>query len=358
MIDSVSLYNYRNLGQLKTLISGANLIIAPNASGKSNFLEAIYLSALGRSFRPYDTLAEVIGDEDSFAKVEIATEKEEISTVITLTSNSLSKQHQIDGKRVTYKSLHKALPVVLFAPHSVSLVSEDPAMRRQDLDDFLKIWDLGYASIHKHYYKVLHNRNALLKQIREGNVDPFELRFWSAELAKTAIQLVGTRELFFEHAREHVSAKAQSIYKHTDVKFEIVYHHFHLEKGDYAKQIERQLFQNEQKEIAAGQTLYGPHKDDYDLLMNAKPLRYLGSRGEQRLGALIWKLAQADSLKAKTDQGATLLIDDLMSELDSTHRQKTAHYLLECGHQFIATAADEFDVPEELKSNSTQIRLV
>lgn len=354
MLEQISLHNFRNLN-LTTNLEAANLLLAPNGSGKSNFLESIYYSAFGRPFRPYQTIEEVIGGEDSFSKISLKIDGTEIEVITTKTETRIQRKFLVNGKAKTISEIKKHIPIILFAPHAVNIVSEEPGLRRQDLDDFLSIVDREYAEILPRYEKVLHNRNALLKHLRDFPQDRGELEFWTAELVKLATVIFHKRQHLFNEIQEFSSLTAEEIYHKQHTKFEITYVPFRGESDDYEASLKSLFAANQEKEIIVGQTLYGPHKDDYILAVDDKNLRYLGSRGEQRIAVLIWKLAQAKYIGSKQDRNPILLIDDLMSELDTEHRQTAANYLLNQESQFLITAADTNDVPKELREKSKSI---
>ncbi len=126
----------------------------------------------------------------------------------------------------------------------------------------------------------------------------------------------------------------------------------------YFEALGQKYAQNQEKEIVVGQTLYGPHKDDYVLSLNGKDLRYLGSRGEQRLAVLAWKLSQHEYLYKMREKNAILLIDDVMSELDVAHRQKVADVIsADDRYQVIVTSADIGDVPDSIVASANRLTL-
>jgi len=357
MLAQLQLTNYRNIsGDFK--LEGANLIIAPNGSGKSNLLEAIYMLSLGKSFRPVGGLDEYIGPDQEFAKVEAKVDNTELMLVVS-NGKRLQRRYYLNSKIVSQTKLIGKLPTVLFAPHTVGLVSNDPASRRTDLDDFLSQLDSEYADQLKRYSKVLKNRNALLRHIRDQNGQTKELQYWTHELSRLGSALHSLRMQFFEEILKFMQATASSLYSAESVDFKPDYQpNIAADPSEYCDTLLQKYTDNLEKEIIVGQTLYGPHKDDYSISLDGKDLRFLGSRGEQRLAVLIWKLAQHDYLFAKTNQNALLLIDDLLSELDEAHRITVAQALLaDNRYQFILTSADKGDVPDLLLKKANRLRI-
>jgi DNA replication and repair protein RecF len=355
VVSHITLQNYRNLNIELALDPSANLIIAPNGSGKSNVLEALYLISTGNTFIPLQSLADLVGPEQDFAKANIQLADTQIA-VIVANKPRLQRKFEVGAKAKRLKDVVGRLPVILFAPQSVDLLNSDPSSRRQDLDDYLAILNSAYAASRQRYYKVLRNRNAVLKNIREGNSQANELVFWTAEMVKHGSYMQIERIKMFDHIALLVQQCAEQLYQGSTPELEIVYAY----KGEasYESWLQSKFDSNQDKEVAAGQTLYGPHRDDYSLVLNAKNLRYQGSRGQQRLAVFTWKLAQHHYFMQLKEQAPMLLIDDLMSELDETHRQNVANYLLnKHTGQFILTAADKKDVPSVLLKKSKNLLL-
>jgi DNA replication and repair protein RecF len=356
VLDSLALYNYRNLN-LELTLDQANLVIAPNSSGKSNMLEAIYLASFGKVFRPIEHYQEVIGPLDSFTKVTLKDKSDTLEVVISK-GEKLSRRFLLNGKQRSLTEVIGRFPVILFAPHVVDLVAGEPSIRRNDLDDYLSALDKNYAIHVRKYQQLLKNRNALLKDMREHGVRQDELKFWTDELVKSAVQIVKGRSSFFAHVDEFIKTTAIKIYKYDEPEFHINYlPDLEADMDSYASALTQKFADNQQKEVIVGQTLYGPHKDDYQLLLNGENLRFLGSRGQQRISVLVWKLAQWHYLKAVSGVESLILIDDIMSELDQTHRERISNYLLEAGYQFILTGAEKSDIPESLQSSAQNLKL-
>lgn len=360
MIKQLSLHNYRNLNLQVDLSPAGNLLVAPNSSGKSNLLEAIYLSAVGHSFRSTNSWLEFIGGNSEFAKASLTYADRTALDIVITAEPRQERKFILDGKHRTPSKIIGRYPAILFAPHSVDLVANDPAGRRNDLDDFLSLYRSDYYAQLARYNKLLKNRNALLKNLREFPGDKAQLTYWSQQISEVGGEIMRARLEFMRQIAEFMQETAAEVYHYTAPVFSAAYMgdkavlSAQREWSDYLLE---KFSANQDKEIAAGQTLYGPHKHDYQLLLDGRDLRYFGSRGQQRLAVLIWKLAQQRFLAAVTNSPAPLLIDDLMSELDQEHRERVARFLLTHEYQFVITAADERDIPEVLFSKAQRISL-
>jgi DNA replication and repair protein RecF len=312
---------------------------------------------LGRSYRPVLAIDEYVGPQQDFAKVKITKNSDLLELIITASPRQ-QKRYLWNNKVSPLSKVIGKIPVILFAPHHVNLVADDPAVRRNDLDDFLSTLSPAYAQTLARYKKILQNRNALLKHLRDRHGDTQQLNYWTSELLKLARGVFEARFDFMQEIEPFLNDKAKHIY-HADAP-ELKLHYMantSHNRQDYYTELEQKFAENQHKEIIVGQTLYGPHKDDYSLIFNDKNLRYLGSRGEQRIAVFIWKLAQHQYLQHHQGVSALLLIDDLMSELDNQHRQAVGDLLIKGDYQFILAAAEESDVPNSLISKAQSLKL-
>jgi DNA replication and repair protein RecF len=357
MLQLLSLDNYRNLHGEWQLQPGANLIIAPNASGKSNLIESIFLLDTNRLLRLAEDQSAVIGPKAEYTRIRAETDTFALEMSLTNGGN-LTKVVKLNDKKTTPAKLRGKLASVLFAPHSVDLISGSPAVRRDDLDLFLANSDHHFLTISTKYTKILRNRNSLLRQLRDNGGNPHDLQYWDENLIDLGTQVYQARTEFLNEIAELVKQMAEAFY-HSEVPALACKYHSRLYEvdPDYGVAMRAKIETNQDKEIAVGQSLYGPHRDDYSFIYNEKDLRLFGSRGEQRLGVLIWKLAQAEYIKQQTANEPLILLDDITSELDDEHRQNVAEFLLDKGYQFILTAAAGEDVPQILRAKSNQLNL-
>jgi len=353
MINKIVLKNYKNIKDTEFEINeNINLIIKPNGFGKTNFLESIYYSVFRKSFRPMNSYKEILGPFEEFTRVTFENNSNELELIINNTK-SLSKQLKINGKRPTLRKSLDTFPTLLFAPHSVDLVNGEPSVRRNDLDSFLSLKYQNYLAANYNYSKVLKNKNALLKAIRENKSSKSELTFWNEKLAEHAGIIFKIRHEFFNKIAETLHEYSENTYhdlKNLEVKY---VPNLESDVDQFENHLLEKYTQNINKEIIVGKTLYGIHKDDYEFLYDQGKatglnLRYSGSRGQQRIGSLLFKLVQLKNLETKYNESTLILLDDIMSELDANHRGKIAEILLNIDEQIILTSADENEIPKEL----------
>lgn len=372
-LDSIHIKNFRNIKEVKTKLSEqGNLIIEKNGQGKTNFLEAIFYSVFGNSFKPIESSSEVVSNGSEFARVETKWGKSggflQLKAVVStgntqqnlLRSNKLTRTFSVNDKRIPIKKISSKIHILLFAPHSVDLVSGEPKTRREDLDNYLSTLFPEYSGFLQQYNTVLKNRNALLKNIREGKSSKNELTFWTNKLTTLASEIYYLRLKFFNEINEFITIAASELYSNfNDFKVKYLPNISPDEENElsFLDTLKQKYEDNMEKEIIVGKTLYGIHKDDYELLLNDRNLRFMGSRGQQRIGSFLLKIAQYRFFFHSTNSEMLFLIDDLMSELDDEHRENVAQFLLNEGFQFILTGAVVEEFPKILLDTCKRISL-
>lgn len=338
IIKQISLQNFRNYDKKTFEFSdGKNLITGPNAAGKTNLLEAIYLLATGKSFRA-NLEAEMIsyGEELSRISAEIINSKDEkIALEIVLTTGEVmgqkagKKKFLVNGVSRRMIDFLGNLRAVYFGPEDLELITDSPSLRRRYLDSVLVQVDREYARASLSYEKGLRSRNRILEEMREtGTIDRRRLFFWDQLLIKNGNIITSKREEFINFSNNCPPIIRNSL-------FNIQY--------DSSTISEERLSQYDREEIAAGATLVGPHRDDFamqirNLKLETRNLSAYGSRGEQRLAVLWMKLGELAFIEKKSGDKPVLLLDDIFSELDSEHRELVLK--ITDSQQTIITTAD------------------
>lgn len=359
MLNNLQIKNYRNISKLETeIINGGNLIIAPNGSGKTNVLESIYFSVLGESFKPIETNAEVIGPLNEFTKIFTKWGNDTLEVTVSNTEK-INRNFLLNTKKTPISKVSTKFPIVLFAPHTVDLITGEPQTRRKDLNAFLSILYPDYHKLIANYTIVLKNRNAVIKQIREGKVPEKMLDFWSEKIIALSVQIYDHRKEFFNNIKEFFIDAQEVLFGLENFTLGINYTpNITEEEYDFKTALTSKFINNRSKEIIVGKTLYGVHKDDFIILLNSQNLKYKGSRGQQRVGISVFKFAELLLYFEKYKIYPLLLLDDIMSELDDNNRSRIAGYLLEKKLQFIMTSAEDKEVPAILKDQSNKINLL
>ena len=337
-IEKIKLNNFRNFNK-ETLSFNENttVIIGPNASGKTNILEAIFVLATGKSFKArvdeemvkhgseisriegrIGTLRQTFNYEENNEvleeKLEVILTRGEINIGTTQVEKVARKKLLINGVPRRLIDFAGNLKVVLFGPWDLDLVTESPSLRRRFLDTVLSQVDRDYRRSIISYEKGLRQRNRLLLRIRDEGISRSQLLFWNQLLIKNGDLITQKRREFFDFVNATASLNDQI--------FILDYDNSIISEG--------RLEQYAVEEVAAATTLVGPHRDDFVFKLknektekqkNERDLSRFGSRGEQRMGILWLKLAELKYIEEKVDGKPTLLLDDIFSELDHEHRE-------------------------------------
>lgn len=337
MLKALALRGFRNY-ELKDLefSDGVNVIFGDNAKGKTNILEAIYLLGVGDSFRAKRTEEMVkFGNELGRVKGVVDDPTEGNMTLEVLVNGGLvmgkkvnKRKYLIDGVSKMKKDAVGWLPLVLFRPEDVDLISGSPDVRRKFLDRVLVQIDGNYVNALSNYEQALRRRNKVLDSIREGTSTRHALAFWNGLMVKygTIVQV----------KRKELVAFINELFAKSEL--------FNKLKIDLEDSVvsESRLEQYLDAEIALGYSLVGPHKDELVIRDGDRRLSVYGSRGEQRMAVLAMKMGEIYYLEEQTRKRVLLLLDDIFSELDETHKQEVLRVTL--GRQVLVTTADEDDL--------------
>lgn len=354
-IYNVTLTNFRNFKNKSLSFSKATtVVVGPNAIGKTNILEAIHLLSTGKSFRAgveAEMVLQGVGIARVIGEVGEGNEKTKLEAVLVNGSGGeFGKVEEVKGKRLLVNGVAKRLVdfvgnlrTVLFGPWDMNLVSGSPSLRRGFLDSMLSQVDSEYRRSLLSYEKGLRQRNRILWDLREasvfGTASRERLHFWDKLLIKNGDYITKERENFINFANTEGAGLAAN--------FRLIY--------DKSAISETRLKDYEKEEIAAAQTLVGPHRDDIKFsALNTDDsktgdLASFGSRGEQRMGVLWLKLRELAFIEEKSGERPTLLLDDIFSELDHNHRDLVMKVVNH--QQTIITTADEHFV-EDLPQSS------
>lgn len=329
-IYKLELKNFRNYEELNMSFNkNVNLILGKNAQGKTNLLEAIYLSQIGRSFRTIHD-HEMIQFEKEEAKVKVYVHKSYLDTSVEVILKSKGKTAaekfiKKDGKNLKQSSqLLNNIYYVVFSPEDLKLVKEDPEKRRRFIDRELCQISPQYLGTYNDYKKALLQRNAYLK---EEKIDPDILDIWDDQIVKYGSIIIALRNAFIKDLSKYSAVIHGGITAGTeDLRIEYdpnirVYEDFETQEEFFYEQIRK----SRDTDLKLRTTNVGPHRDDILFYVNDVNMRNFGSQGQQRTCALSIKLAEISLIKEETGEDAILLLDDVMSELDLSRQE----YLIE-----------------------------
>ena len=335
MITDLRLQNFRSYDDASFEFQpGVNIIVGPNASGKTNLLEAILVLACGSSYRVSD--AELVQRQQPWARLDSHDSDDHDRTMKIVLDPRPAKTFELGGKVIRRLSLRDKLPVVLFEPNHLQLLAGSPEQRRTYLDDLLEQTEPGYGSLRREYKRILAQRNSLLKQplLSAGG----QLFAWNIRLSEAAGRIVRSRSTL----TAALNAQLSSLYcdlSHSAVHVETAYaSRFTPEsyESGLLKKLEADLVLDQ----ARGFTGAGPHREDMLITFDGQPASLSASRGESRTAVLALKILELDMLRAARDISPILLLDDVFSELDGARRRALTSYLQDYQTFITTTDAD------------------
>ncbi len=335
-IKKLYLKNFRNYKeQLAEFSDGLNVLYGENAAGKTNMLEAIYLSALAKSPRTTKDKELVLNGEKA-AIIKVLVQKQFRTHKIEIQIDEKGKKRvMIDSIPVNRAGeLLGIVAVVYFSPDEMKLVKESPDNRRRFLDISLSQESKAYFNNLVKYNKILKQRNNLLKQGFNKNID-LMLDVWDRQLATVGIEIIEQRRTYIEKLK----IEAKKIHEFLSGGKEILEIEYESELDEISdKNLYLQLKRNREKDKKLTFTTIGPHRDDIKLMINGSDARKFASQGQQRSIALSLKFAQLELYKQETSEMPVLLLDDVLSELDENRKAQLLE--LSNGCQTILTCTE------------------
>lgn len=313
MIRSLYLRNFRNLQECELTFSpGLNLILGENAQGKTNLLEAITLVSTGRSFRA-EKLSELIRSGASFFFLEAIVQKPSGEHKVQISFEGEAKKLQLDGNAyTTLQHLLGLAPSVLHTPGDQALVDGTPQARRRFLNLHLAQRDPVYIHHLSRYWRAMKQRNALLR-----SNDPSAIECWEVEMASSAVYLSAKRREFGVELAPRLKAKGLQL----SLGKEVHELRLHSSGAQTAEGFAEQLKRHRPREQQLGLTLTGPHREDFELLINEKPASAFASEGQKRTAAAALRFAEWETLSEATGAPAVFGLDDIGPHLDEARQQ-------------------------------------
>jgi DNA replication and repair protein RecF len=335
-LNKLKIENWRCYEKFDHSFEDICIIKGPNGSGKTNILEAVFYMATGKSFR-ISKDEYLLKWDKSFSRLAADMNKEEKNKdllVVLEKKERIVKTVKIKGQKKPSSHLLGELTCVLFTPEEIDLISTLPEARRRYLNLMLGQLDRSYAHNLIHYKKTLEQRNSLLKRIADGLAKENELEVWDGKLAEYGSEIINKRETFLTEINNILSSKYQLL---TGGKEKLEIRYLPSISGEWAGMIIKLTAQRE-RDIRAGITTLGPHRDDLVFRLNEKDINEFGSRGEFRTAVLALKLAEVDYFEKTTGERPLLLLDDVFSELDEERRDLLSQMLK--NQQTIVTTTD------------------
>jgi len=341
-LSRLRLTNFRNLTQLDhALTPGVTVYYGPNAQGKTSLLEAVYLLCIARSFRA-ENEREVVSfpaanaGEQALVDGTIQKDGQRLRVIVgyqpSVRSNqegsglgyNVRKEIRVNRLKRAAGDLIGEVNAVLFSAEDIELVQGPPSGRRKFLDILLSQADPLYLKGLQRYNRVIQQRNQLLRLLREGRADGDELAFWDDELVREGAWITWRR---YETMRELTPA---CIRHHEDLSgpegdLEVEYRPSVLlgvDVEEVESNFKEALAAASHRERARPVTAVGPHRDDFNLMIDGADMGMFASRGQARTLALTLRLAEAEFLASVRGEGPVVLFDDALSEMDADRRHR------------------------------------
>lgn len=338
IIKSLELENFRNYAELSiSFDSGTNILYGDNAQGKTNILESIYLSATTKSHKGSKD-KELINFEAQEAHIRTYVMKDGLENRVDMhLRKNKTKGIAINGQKIKKAAdLLGLLNVVFFSPEDLSIIKNGPSERRRFVDMELCQLDSFYLYNLNNYNKIVNQRNKLLKDLSFNPNLRDTLFIWDSQLVSYGSKIIERRTAFVKQLNEiiydiHVRLSGGK------EALEVVY------EPDIALcELETGLKNSQEKDIKLKQTTVGPHRDDFSFLVDGIDIRKFGSQGQQRTAALSLKLSEIEIVKKITKDTPLLLLDDVLSELDSSRQNYLLNSIGDIQTIITCTGLEEF----------------
>ncbi len=345
-VSDLSLKNYRSYQEdVFEFGAGVNIIVGPNASGKTNLLEAILVLCTGSSYRVKDI--DLISFNAPWARLEADTSEGKRIVTIERLEDSTKKKYVIGGNNLSRLTLQKTVPVVIFEPEHLRMLHGGPERRREYLDQLLEQTVASYGRLRRDYRRTLYQRNTLLKNI-QSDQDP-QLFAWNVRLSELGGKIVQARTDLIKELQGEI----QDIYNQLASASGTVTLQYAADANpeNYSSEVLTLLSRNIQKDRLRGFTGNGPHRHDLQVVLNGHPASVAASRGETRTLLLALKILELKLLERVRDKKPILLLDDVFSELDGARRRALTQFLEQ--YQSFITTTDADIVVQHFMDNCT-----
>lgn len=338
VIKSLELENFRNYGTLSIRFDGGtNILYGDNAQGKTNILEAIYVSATTKSHKGSRD-ADIIHFDADEAHIRTYVVKDGLENRVDMhLRKNKSKGIAINGQKIKKAAdLLGLLNVVFFSPEDLSIIKNGPAQRRRFVDMELCQLDSLYLYNLNNYNKIINQRNKLLKEMCFNPELKGTLCIWDSQLVSYGSKIIERRADFVRQLNG-IIYDIHSKLSGGKEALKVVY-----EPDTVTDEFEKKLENSQERDMKLKQTTTGPHRDDFSFMAGDIDIRKFGSQGQQRTAALSLKLSEIELVKKITKEPPLLLLDDVLSELDSSRQNHLLNSIRDIQTIITCTGLEEF----------------
>ena len=332
----VKLHNFRSYDLFEADFgSHGTVIIGPNGTGKTNLLEAVYVALRGNSFR--GSLVDCMKHDAETSTVLLTTDNETRRVQLRRSARTTNKEFIINDHQSKLLPRKSRLPVVLFEPNELRLLTSSPTRRRDFLDGLISRLDATYERNLRAFNRTLLQRNELLKRHQESAASWRDQLFaWNIKFVQTAMHIASARANFLYSHESQLGTLYTSL-AGSSTNFAVEYIPS-CPLDAYEQSLLDRLERSLEYEIATGHTSCGPQREDFLIHLHNQPANKVASRGEMRTIMLAFKLLELELQTALSDVKPIILMDDVFSELDATREQLLQETIRR--HQFIVTTTD------------------
>jgi DNA replication and repair protein RecF len=359
-VAKIKLIHFRNFVEISlNFHDSLNIFIGDNAQGKTNTIESIYTLLRGSSYRTNDEYNLINWHEkQSYLLGEVDKEKEQYQISILLQNiekldlitKRIKKIIKVNKKYQRRAWLKEKFYPVIFTPEDLQIIKSTPSVRRKFLDEIIINLNPIYEQHLKNYNRVLYQRNVLLKTDRDKNNMDKHLSIWDQKIVELGTLIIWQRIKTLQQINKTVKDIHQSLTRNKE-NLKLKYNSniltsFTEDKDEIGRAFQERLHNNKEKDYRLKMTTAGPHRDDYSIISNSVNLGIYGSQGQQRTAVLALKITELEMIKEKDHEYPPLLLDDVLSELDSYRKLFLIQLIKERPLQTFITSIDLHDLTQ------------
>ena len=354
-LQQLKLTNFRNYEKVNIKLSdNINIFYGNNAQGKTNILESIYLLGLTKSHRSSSDNELIMSNKSSYS-VEGVLNKNNIKTKLQIKYTSKNKEYYVDNNKLIKTSDYLSnMNVIIFFPDDIEIIKGLPEVRRKYLNTELSQLYPTYFKVLNEYNKLLKMRNDFLKKAcNKEKIDFNYLNIITEYYIDKAVFIYRARKKFIEKLTLISSLIYRDISKNNNFSLNYITKPAieSFDSCDLKRVLKECIEKNINQEIKLGMSLYGPHRDDFEFLLDNNNLKKYGSQGQQKLSVLVLKLSEIQIFETKIGEKPILLLDDVFSEFDK-HKKNNILKYIDKNIQTIITTTDLTNIKKNIVNES------
>ena len=360
VLRKIKLVNFRNYKNFNiSFQKNINIIIGDNAQGKTNILESIYTLALTKSYRTTNDSNLIRLNQEKFIIIG-ETKDEKVFKKLSLELYKGNKVAKINDNTINKISDYIGnLYVILSSPDDLQMIKGSPSERRNFLNIEISQLSSNYIKKYNEFNKILKMRNDYLKLLYTNSLCDYNyLDILTDNLIDREVEIYIERNNFINRINKYITDIYKNITGIKDLKivYETNVEFNNFEFAEIKNVLKEKYRKNQQREIAMGMTLYGPHRDDFTFTIEGNDIKIYGSQGQQKLAFIALKFSEIPIFEEKTGTKPIILLDDIFSELDKTKKNKLIQYI-DNDYQVIITSNDTKDISKKILKDANIFKI-